>query len=145
MIDILKYYDFKKLDAMIDESPDKMTLAIWTCQFLKNLDLDSESGIMNPNIETLAVLVDVGKFNEDSYVIRVNRNAFRDHEFDTYEEHQWRVEPKSKLQLFYPTFPLVVGMSMGHTINVETGEVHEPEYTWSYKIYENKIKWKCSD
>jgi len=136
MIDILKDYDINQLDLMIDESPDKMALAICTCQFLKNLDF--ESGIMNPNIETLAVLVDVRKFNEDSYAIRINRNAFRDHEFDTYEEHQWRVEPKSKLQLFYPTFPLVVGMSMGHTINVETGEVHEPEYTWGYKIYENK-------
>lgn len=136
MIDIFKDYDFEKLDAMIDESPEKMVLAICTCQFLKNLDF--ESGIMNPNIETLAVLVDVRKFNEYSYAIRVNRNAFRDHEFDRYEEHQWRVEPKSKLQLFYPTFPLIIGMSVGCTINVETGEVHEPEYTWSYKIYENE-------
>lgn len=136
MIDILKDYDFKELDARIDESPDKMTPAIWTCQFLKNLDF--ESGIMNPNIETLAVLIDVGKFNEDSYAIRINRNVFRDHEFDTYEEHQWRVEPKSKLQLFYPTFPLLIGMSMGHTINIESGEVHEPEYTWSYDIYKNE-------
>ena len=136
MIDIFKDYDFEKLDAMIDESPEKMVLAICTCQFLKNLDF--ESGIMNPNIETLAVLVDVRKFNEYSYAIRVNRNAFRDHEFDRYEEHQWRVEPKSKLQLFYPTFPLIIGMSVGCTINVETGEVHDPEYTWSYKIYENE-------
>lgn len=136
MIDILKDYDFKELDARIDESPDKMALAICTCQFLKNLDF--ESGIMNLNIETLAVLVDVRKFNEYSYAIRVNRSAFRDHEFDRYEEHQWRVELKSKLQLFYPTFPLVVGMSMGHTINVETGEIHEPEYTWSYKTHENE-------
>jgi len=136
MIDILKDYNFKQLDFIIDESPDKTTPAIWTCQFLKNLDF--ESGIMNLNIETLAVLVDVRKFNEDSYAIRVNRNAFRDHEFEKYEEHQWRVEPKSKLQLFYPTFPLLIGMSMGHTINIETGEVHEPEYTWSYKIYENE-------
>lgn len=136
MIDILKDYDFKELDRRIDESPDKMALAIWTCQFLKNLDF--ESGIMNPIIETLAFLVDVRKFNEDSYAIRVNRNAFRDHKFDRYEEHKWIVEPKSKLQLFYPTFQLLIGMSMGHTINIETGEVHEPEYTWSYKIYENE-------
>jgi hypothetical protein len=134
MVDFLRDYYFRDLDLHIDESPDKMTPAIWTCQFLKKVDF--ESGDIN--VETLAVLVDVRKFNEDSYAIRINRNAFRDHEFDRYEEHQWRVEPKSNLQLFYPPFPLVIGMSLGHTINIETGEVHEPEYTWSYKIYENE-------
>lgn len=124
------YYD-KELESAIEESPDGTTIAICTCKFLKELDFSS------PTIEyeELAFLVEVRDYNEYSFAIRPNRNTFRDHEFDKYEEHKWRIEPKSKLVLYNPfkSFAHLMAMSIGHTINIDTGEIHEPEYTWSYK------------
>ena len=125
-------YTFEELNTAIDESPYGETIALWTCDFLKELKLDST----DVEYEELAFLADIRKRDDNSYFVRPNRNTFRDHEFGKYEEHKWRCEHKQNLNLYNPFalgFELILPMSLGYTINVNTGKIREAEYTWSYK------------
>ena len=132
----LEPYSFDEIEESLNEYPNKIGIVICTFQFFKGINDVSDK----LEIEDLACIAEIRKYGdcEYAYAIRPNRNVFRDHEFDRYEEHQWRVEPKSNLSLYNP-FKLDINhlllMSLGYTINIDTGEIHEPEYTWSYKKY----------
>lgn len=127
-------YTLEELDRAIDESPDGETIVLCTCQFVKELKYDSEG--IEP--EHLVFIADVRKYDENSYLIRPNRNTFRGHEFGNYEEHQWRREKKGNLTLYNPFalgFKAIIPMSLGCTINIKTGKMNPPEYTWSIRRF----------
>lgn len=83
-----------KLDKMIDESYNGTIFVVKTVKFINEITLDSIENYFKPNIETLAVLVEVGHNMNNDFVWRPNRNTFRSHEFNFMKEHQWRMEPK---------------------------------------------------
>ena len=130
----------KELDKLIDESRDNMALVVKTVKFLKEAELDKEEGVLKTNIETLAVLVEVGHNMDGNYVWRYNRNTFRTHEFDKMEEHLWRIDLRDTFCAYIVDdreeyLQKMIALSMGCTYNIDTDEWHEPKYTWNIKQY----------
>lgn len=124
-----------ELDKMIDESDDGIVLVVKTVKFIKEVTLDSIEDSFKPNIETLAVLVEVGHNMNGDFVWRLNRNTFRSHEFDSMEEHQWRLEPGDNFGAYTVDdseeyLQKMIALSMGCTYNIDTDEWYEPKYTW---------------
>lgn len=124
-----------ELDRMIDKSDDGTILVVKTVEFVKEVTLDSIEDSFKPNIETLAVLAEVGHNMNGDFVWRPNRNTFRSHEFDTMEEHQWRIDPKDGFEAYSVNddeeyFQKMIVLSMGCTYNLDTDEWNEPTYTW---------------
>lgn len=126
------------LDKLINESPDNVALVVKTVEFLKKAEFDEEDGVLKTNIETLAVLVEVGHNMDGNYVWRCNRNTFRTHEFDKMEEHLLRIDLKDRFGAYIVDdseeyLQKMVALSMGCTYNIDTDEWHEPKYTWNIK------------
>jgi len=124
-----------ELDKMIDESDDGTVLVVKTVEFIKVATPDSIDDGFKPNIETLAVLAEVGHNMNGDFVWRLNRNTFRSHEFDSMEEHQWRIEPRYTFSAFAVDdseeyLQKMIALSMGCTYNLDTDEWHGPKYTW---------------
>lgn len=123
-----------ELDKMIDESDNSTTLVVKTVKFIKEVTLDSTENVFKPNIETLAFLVEVGHNMNGDFVWRPNRNTFRTHEFDSMEEHSWRIEQKDEFEAYIVDdseyLQKMIALSMGCTYNIDTNKWNEPKYTW---------------
>jgi len=128
----------EELDRLIDDSPDSIALVVKTVYFIKDVEFCENETVLKPNIERLAVLVEVCHNMDGNYVWRSNRNSFRSHEFDSMEDHQWRIEPRDTFGAYIVDdreeyLQKMIALSMGCTYNLDTDEWHEPKYTWNIK------------
>lgn len=127
-----------ELDKMIDESDDGITLVVKTVEFIKDIEFGENEKILKPNIERLAVLVEVVHNMNGDFVWRPNRNTFRTHEFGSMDEHECRIEQKYGFEAYSVNddeeyLQKMIALSLGCTYNIDNNEWYNPKYTWNIK------------
>ena len=125
----------EELDRLIDDSPDSIALVVNTVNFIKGVEFGENETVLKPNIERLAVLVEVRHNMNGDYVWRLNRNTFRTLECGPMDDHLWRIEPRDAFGAYIVDdskeyLQKMIALSMGCTYNLDTDEWNEPTYTW---------------